>query len=198
MTLAIILLAAGASARMAPLDKLTEAVAGQPLLRHMGLAALRTGAPVIVVLPPDRPARTAALRGLGVQTVVAADAADGMAASLRAGIAALADGTTGAMILPADMPGLTTADLTLILRAGADHPGHIIRGATQDGREGHPVLFPASLFPALASLSGDAGGRNVIMANRHLLRLIPLPGENALLDLDTPEAWAAYRTLSGK
>ncbi len=78
----ILILAAGASSRMAPLDKLTEPVEGQPLLRRTARAALATGAPVIVVLPPDRPARRAALDGLPVGTTTARDAAQGMAASL--------------------------------------------------------------------------------------------------------------------
>ncbi len=193
MTAAILILAAGASSRMAPHDKLTEKVGGQPLLRRTVLRALATGAPVTVVLPPDRPDRQAALAGLPVQSVIARDAQQGMSASLAAGIAALPPATTGAMILPGDMPGLTTADLATLLDLFAQDPTRILRGTAADGREGHPALFPASLFPALMALTGDEGGRSVLRANRHLLRLVPLPDDHALLDLDTPEDWAAFR-----
>ena len=188
----ILILAAGASSRMGPGDKLTEPVAGRPMLAHLAGQALATGAPVTVVLPPDRPARRAALAGLALRIVVAEDAALGMTASLRAGIAALPPHSPGAMILPADMPGLTTADLVLILARFAEDPGRIVRGGTPDGREGHPALFPADLFPALCALTGDEGGRSVIRANRDRLALVPLPGDHAVLDLDTPEDWAAY------
>lgn len=189
----ILILAAGASSRMAPRDKLLEPVAGQPLLALVAARAGRTGAPVIVVLPPDRPLRAVALAGLPVTLVTAPDAADGMAASLRAGIAALPPDCRGAMILPADMPGPTTDDLRLMLDLFARDPSRILRGATADGREGHPALFPADLFPQLLDLTGDEGGRSVLKANRARLRQVPLPDDHAVLDLDTPEDWAAFR-----
>ncbi len=193
----VLILAAGASSRMEGRDKLLEPVSGRPLLRLVAERALATGAPVAVVLPPDRPARAAALDGLAVQTIIAAEAAEGMAASLRAGIAALPRGTPAALILPADMPGITGEDLSLMLDRWAETPGLILRGATAEGREGHPVLFPADLFPALMALTGDEGGRSVLKANRARLRLAALPGDHAVLDLDTPEDWAAFRASGG-
>jgi molybdenum cofactor cytidylyltransferase len=194
----ILILAAGASSRMAPLDKLTETLAGQPLLRRTTAMALATGAPVTLVLPPDRPERAEVVRGLVIRTVIANDAALGMSASLKTGLADLPEGVDAVMILPADMAALTTGDLSLMLRAAKDFPGHILRGATEDGREGHPVVFPAFLIPALTALCGDEGGRVLVKAHRPLVRRITLPGDNALLDLDTPEDWAAYRALSGQ
>nr|WP_276616189.1 nucleotidyltransferase family protein [Rhodobacter sp. SGA-6-6] len=191
------ILAAGASARMGGRDKLLEPVAGRPLLRLMAERALATGAPVLVVLPPDRPARAAALAGLALRSIIAEDAAEGMAASLRAGIAALPPDAPGAMILPADMPGITAEDMARMLDRWAGAPDTILRGADEQGREGHPVLFPADLFPALMALTGDRGARSVLAANRARLRTIALPGDHALLDIDTPEDWAAFRAGEG-
>jgi CTP:molybdopterin cytidylyltransferase MocA len=194
----ILLLAAGASSRMAPRDKLTEPVEGEPLLRRSALVALATGAPVIVVLAPDRPARMAALKGLAVTRVIAADAARGMAASLRSGLAALGTGARGVMVLPADMPGFATADLAALLTRFAADPLRILRGAGADGTPGHPVLFPADLFPSLAALQGDEGGRSILRAQAARVDLVPLPGNRALLDLDTPADWAAFRASGGQ
>lgn len=177
-------------------DKLLESVAGQPLLRLVASRALATAVPVLAVLPPDRPDRAKALRGLPLQTVVAENAAQGMATSLRAGLAALPPGTTGAMILPADMPLITTADLSLLLIRHRDAPCAILRACTADGRAGHPVLFPADLFPDLMALSGDEGGRSVLKARPERLHLLPLPGDHAMLDLDTAEDWAAFRAAA--
>jgi CTP:molybdopterin cytidylyltransferase MocA len=133
-----------------------------------------------------------------VQIVTAQDANTGMTASLRAGIAAMPDNTPGAMILPADMPGLTAADMALMLDRFADTPSRILRGTSADGREGHPALFPADLFPALMALTGDEGGRSVLQANCSRVDLIVLPGTHAVQDLDTPEDWAAFRALRGE
>jgi molybdenum cofactor cytidylyltransferase len=194
----ILILAAGASARMAPRDKLLEPVAGQPLLRRVVQRALDAGVPVVVVLPPDRPLRAAALAGLAVATVVAADANRGMAASLRAGMAALPMGATGVMILPADMPAITAQDLRQMIARHEAAPDRLLRGATAAGREGHPALFPADLFGALAAVTGDEGGRSVLAAHRDRVEHIALPGDHAVLDLDTPEDWAAYRASGGQ
>ena len=179
-------------------DKLLEGIDGLPLLRLVAGRALASSAPVTVVLPPDAPARHAAIAGLALRIVMAADAGLGMAASLVAGLAALPPDTPGVMILPADMPDLTTDDLRLVLDHFARDPSRIWRGSTADGHEGHPVLFPADLIPALAAMSGDEGGRSVIRAQRDRVSLVTLPDRHALLDLDTPEDWAAWRASRGQ
>ena len=116
-----------------------------------------------------------------------------MAASIRAG--ALAAGNTALMILPADMPDLTSTDLQSMIDAFDQKPSRIIRATAQDGTPGHPVLFPADLIAELAVIKGDEGARSVLQAHKHRLRLIALPDQHAITDLDTPENWAAWRSL---
>ena len=129
-------------------DKLLEPVAGQPLLRHLSAQALATGLPVTVALPPDRPARDAALRGLPVACVTVPDARLGMASSLRAGLASLPP-QAAVMVLLADLPEITTDDLLLMARAHAATPDHILRATDASGQPGHPVRrAEASCQPA--------------------------------------------------
>lgn len=173
-------------------DKLMEPVEGTSLLRRLALAGLATGHPVTVVLPPDRPARGAALDGLDLRHVTAVHARGGMAESLKAGLAALPE-QAPVLLLLADLPEITTADLRAVLLAGEAAPEMIHRGATADGRPGHPVLLPAWLRPELQALEGDEGARRVLQQHRDRTRLVPLPGNRALTDLDTPEDWAAWR-----
>lgn len=192
--IAILIPAAGASRRMRGADKLLEPVQGAPLLRCQALKALATGGHVAVTVPDHDHPRVAALAGLPVQLVAVPDAANGMSASLRRGIAMLPKGMHAAMILPADMPDLTEADLTTVLTAFRAAPRPMLhQGSAEDGTPGHPVLFPADCFSALLQLQGDHGARDVLKANKHRNRLVPLPGRHALTDLDTPEAWAEWR-----
>jgi len=194
-TVHILILAAGASSRMRGIDKMVQPVAGRPLLRHVAEVALATGCPVLVTLPPDAAARRAALEGLPLRPILVPDAGEGMSRSLVRGVQALheAGPEDGLLVLPADMPGFTTAALNgLIAAFRADTTG-ILRGATEDGQPGHPVIFPRDLWPALASVTGDEGGRSVVQENKDRVRVIPLPGRMATLDLDTPEDWAAWR-----
>lgn len=195
MTPHILLLAAGSSSRMRGGDKLLEHVMGEPLLRRIASAALQTGAPVTVALPPDRPARKAALAGLACTTVTVPNPQDGMAESLKAGLAAIPAGA-GVMLLLADLPEMTGDDLRRIITLWNGEPEAILRGAAADGTPGHPVCFPPDLRDDLMTLKGDEGAKSVIVRHRARLRLIPLPDRHAVTDLDTPEDWAAWRAAN--
>ena len=192
----ILILAAGYSSRMAPRDKLLEPVGPEPILRRMARLACTASDLVLVVLPPDRPGRWQALDGLPVRRVLAAGAAEGMAASLRAGLRDLPM-APGVMILPADMPGFEAADLVHLIATFGQDPTRILRGGTETGTPGHPVIFPSDLWPALAALTGDEGGRPVIQANRDRVALVPLAEDRATLDLDTPQDWDRWRKATG-
>jgi CTP:molybdopterin cytidylyltransferase MocA len=193
-TYPVIVLAAGQSRRMRGADKLLEDVGGQPLLRRQaGIARAATTGAVIVALPPAPHPRHDALAGLDVTALPVPDAAEGMNASLRAGVAALPPGTPAAMVLLADLPELTTDDLIRVATAFDPEQTPAWRGATEDGKPGHPIVFAARLFPQLLALKGDSGGREVVGPLGEAVGRVPLPGQRARLDLDTPEAWAAWR-----
>lgn len=195
---AILILAAGASSRMRGGDKLLEQVAGQPLLRQMLERALAVAqGPVLCTLPgPDHP-RLSCLAGLGAIPVAVSDPSEGMGASIRAGIGALPADTSAVMILPADLPELTADDLAVMLRAAQQQPDAILRAVDSTGQPGHPVIFPADLFAALSDCRGDSGARAVLRAHEGRLIPVPLPDRHATTDLDTPEAWAAWRAAQG-
>ncbi|WP_300518694.1 nucleotidyltransferase family protein [Aliiroseovarius sp.] len=183
----ILVLAAGASRRMGGRDKLMEPVRGQqPLIRDRAEAALNTGAPVYVTLPRADTIRRVALEGLDV-TLVEVDPGP-LGTSLGAGISALPAGIPGVLILLADLPDLTSDDLRTVLN-GFD--GTVRRGASAAGVAGHPVLLPRRLFDTLKQVSGDEGARQVLKGEDVIL--VPLPGDHAVTDLDTPEAWARWR-----
>lgn len=189
----IVLLAAGQSKRMRGIDKLMQTVDGMPLLRRSAMIARSVG-PVIVALPPGPHPRYAALDGLDVTRVPISDATEGMNASLRGALLHLEQNVAAVMVLLADLPQLTEADLNAVLRARIEHPHHLIwRGASEAGKPGHPVLFDATLLDQLAGLCGDGGAKEVVQAYKENVHLERLPGINALLDLDTPEDWAAWR-----
>lgn len=190
----ILIPAAGASSRMRGRDKLLELVDAQPLLARQARRALETGAQVLVTLPKARTERRAALTGLAqarlqVQPI---DGREGMAASIRAGAAAAEQfGASALMIVLPDMPELETADFDVLIAAHLDAPDTALRAASEAGAPGHPVIFPRRFFGKLGSVTGDAGARGVLRNEQ--VRLIPLRGNRAVTDLDTPEDWAQWR-----
>jgi molybdenum cofactor cytidylyltransferase len=193
-TVAAIVLAAGASRRMRGRDKLLEPVAGRPALRRVAEVARASRADaVVVVLPPGAAARREALAGLDVAVVEAADWAEGMAASIRAGVAA-AGKADAVVILLGDMPEVGAGDVDRLIAAFDPGAGReICRAVSEAGTPGHPVLFGRRYFAALAGLTGDAGAREVVRGAGERVAEVVTAGRGAVVDLDTPEAWEAWR-----
>lgn len=185
----ILIPAAGASSRMRGRDKLLEPVAGRPLLAEMAARARRHGR-VVVTLPDHHHPRANVLPH-GVEILDVPDHTEGMSASLRHG-ASMAAGEDLMVLLP-DMPEITTDDIGAVLAARAAHPDALIwQAATADGTPGHPVVFNANLLPQFADLSGDSGASEIVKRHADRRVLVPLHGNRARADLDTPEAWAAW------
>lgn len=201
---AILIPAAGASRRMGARDKLLERIDATPLLRRQAARACEAiGAAaeerVIVALPPPEASsaardRHAVLDGLALRRAIVPAPEEGMAASLRAGLGAAPPDASGVLILLPDMPDIETADLRRLIDAfGRDPQAPILRACTADGRPGHPVLFPRRHLAQLAGIAGDQGGRALLDQHAHELRCVRLDGVRAVTDLDTPEAWRAWR-----
>ena len=184
----ILIPAAGSSSRMGGRDKLAELIDGEPLLRRTIKTALTLRCDVIVTLRVNDP-RRALIGTLPVEIREVPEAEEGLAASLRRG----AEGAGILMILPADMPDITRHDLMAMLARHKLRPGGILQAMDETGKPGHPVIFPANLRPAFAQLRGDVGARSILQENPDRLDLCPLPGFHATTDLDTPEAWDAWR-----
>ncbi|MBQ2263298.1 MAG: nucleotidyltransferase family protein [Loktanella sp.] len=192
----VLILAAGASRRMRGADKLLEQVDGMPLLRRQVMMAQTSGQPVFAALPgPDHP-RAAVISDLDVTLLTVPEAAEGLSATMRAAVAQL-PACPAFMILLADLVAITGDDLGTMLQARDHAPDHLIwRGATEDGKPGHPIIFDASLRPGFADLTGDHGGAVIIRAHQAQTCLVPLPGQRARLDLDTPEDWENWRSTT--
>ncbi|MFO7920213.1 MAG: nucleotidyltransferase family protein [Nioella sp.] len=184
----ILLLAAGASARMRGRDKLLEEVNGNPLLRVMARRAAKAG-PLRVTLPEGNADRAAALDGIDC-TIASLPAGCSQSQSLSAGVAGLSGPV---LVMLADMPEVTAHDLHLMMALSRQAPTAILRAAGADGTPGNPVLLPADLLGALRKITGDKGAREVLKQHEARVHLVPLPGEHALIDLDTPEDWDDWR-----
>ena len=170
------------------------ASAGEASGLAVALAAARTlrvqlARVIAVVRPADSPAQQslhALLRDAGCELVVNPRANEGIGTSIAAGVAAASE-AGGWLVALADMPAVAPATVAAVrdaLLAGA--PTAAPRHA---GRRGHPVGFTAGLRAELLALTGDEGARSVLL--RHPPCLIDVDDAGCLLDLDTPEDFAA-------
>ena len=195
-----LLLAAGSASRMRGADKLLEPVGGEPVLRRVARSLIDGGAAeVVAVLRPGDEGRRAALAGLAVRVVENPEAAEGMAASIRRGLAAIRPEADAVLLALGDMPEVGAEHVRRLI-AGFDPAARreIVRAVDEAGAPGHPVLFGRRFFESLARLTGDEGAREVLRAHPEFVAEVATPGRGARLDLDTPEAWAAWRAETGE
>nr|WP_255418365.1 nucleotidyltransferase family protein [Oceanicella sp. SM1341] len=197
----VLLLAAGSARRMRGRDKLLEELPDGPLLRHSAKACAKAQVRrVHVVLDRLDGPRAAALEGVeGLGLVANPQAAEGMAASIRAGMRELAGDVDAVIIALADMPEVGPAHLDRLVAAFDPMEGReICRAVTASGQPGQPVLFGRRFFESLAGLTGDRGARGILRDAAGFLTDVPTPGEAAVIDLDSPEAWENWRRLQAE
>jgi len=192
--IAAIVLAAGQSRRMGAHNKLTSLVGDRPLVRWVAEAALASAAvETVVVLGNAADAVRQALDGLPLRFVENPDYRDGIAGSIAAGIAALGPEADGALICLADMPGLRSSHLDRLISAFNPVEGRAICVPTVDTKQGNPVLWGRMFFQELQNLEGDRGAKALLAAHPEMLAEVPMGDDGVLVDLDTPQALAAYR-----
>jgi molybdenum cofactor cytidylyltransferase len=116
--------------------------------------------------------------------VHADDHAEGMGATLRAGVGSLPPDADGVFVFLGDMPLIPPDAPPRLVDALAG--GGEAAAPSFDGRRGHPVLFRASLFPALRASTGDEGARAVLQALGKDLVAIDVADPGVLFDVDRP------------
>jgi molybdenum cofactor cytidylyltransferase len=191
---AAVVLAAGRSTRMGAVNKLIAQIGGKPLVRIAAEQVLASQAgPVIVVTGHQREKVEAALKGLNVRFVHNPDYAEGLGASLRAGIAAVPESADGAIVCLGDMPQVDATLIDTLLDAFNPESGAFIVVPTIDGHRGNPVVWARRFFPDLMSIGGDFGARYLIGNYAEAVVEVPVTGEAAVTDVDTPESLSAVK-----
>ena len=189
-----ILLAAGRSTRMGAENKLLAEIGGTPLVRIAAEQALKSKArPLVVVTGHQHERVQAALKGLDVTLVHNPDFAEGLSTSLKSGLSALPDDVDGALVLLADMPRVDASLIDTLIGAFDPARGALVVVPTFDGKRGNPVLWSRRFFADLMALQGDVGARHLIGSHAEAVTEVPVDGNAALTDVDTPDALKAVR-----
>ncbi len=192
--IAAIVLAAGRSTRMGGANKLLAEINGRPLVRIAAEGAFASQArPVIVVTGHQRERVEAALKGLDVRLAHNPEFAKGLSTSLKAGIAEVPPDVDGAIVCLGDMPQVSAQLIDLLLAAFDPEKGALVVVPTINGKRGNPVVWSRRFFPELTALDGDIGARHLIASYPEAVTEVPLAGNAALIDVDTPDALRAVK-----
>lgn len=194
-----VLLAAGRGTRFEGGYKLLEPVAGTaaadtepaPIVRHAARRLVE--APVdgaVAVLGHEEQRVRAALDGAGIETVVNPEYETGQASSVARGVEWARERDADAVLFAlGDMPWVEPSTYRRIVERWRETDADIVL-PEHEGRRGNPVLFGAAYFDALASVSGDVGGRELIQREPVERVAVDDPGihrdVDRVADLDDP------------
>ncbi|MGG5808420.1 NTP transferase domain-containing protein [Falsiroseomonas sp. CW058] len=185
-----LVLAAGRSRRMAPLNKLlVPDQRGLPMiLRVVDNVLASHASPVIVVTGHERERIEEALAGRPVLLAHADGYAEGLSASLKAGLAAVPPDAEGVLICLGDMPLVSAATIDRLLAAFDPEEGRAIVQPTFRGKQGNPMLWSREFLPEMLKITGDVGARH--LAGKHAERLVEveMADDAVLRDFDTTES----------
>lgn len=184
MRVCLVLLAAGLSRRFGAENKLLYELDGKPLYRHTldKLIALRDGETEVLVMT-NTPEVQAFCGAHEIRWLASPQAAEGASQTIRTAVAAAGD-ADACVFFVADQPRLKLTTLQGFLKLCREREAGLACVAAE-GQRGNPAWFGRAWFGALSALTGDVGGRKVLLQNAKQVLLFP--AERAeLTDIDRP------------
>lgn len=184
MKFAAIVLAAGLARRMDGPNKLLLMHRGKPLVSYAVAAACASSAERVVLVTGrdgDEVAQAAGTHAKLTRTHNA-NAADGLASSLKLGLTAIFDADAVAILL-GDMPEIDAPLLDTLFAAWRADAYAL--APTHNGELGNPVLLSHTAMRDCETLTGDRGARKLIETHPGLLR-VAVETRAIFADFDKP------------
>lgn len=182
--------AAGRSERMGRRKQLLD-VGGRPMLAAVADSVRAAGVMFVAVVTRSEVAE-AIDHSLPSATLVVIndDPATEMIHSIRMGLDAWARRARvyahdGILIVPGDQPGIPPHCIQACVARFVDHPNSIVVAAWQ-GRNGHPLIFPAALANFVRSPRCDAGLRELPRAHPDRVHTAECDSEAVVRNVNTP------------
>lgn len=167
----------------------------KPLIRHCVDTLVLSGIwDIVVVLGAERSRIVAVLDDLPSNLLKIAfneDPASEMADSVRIGMRLVDYSSSGVLVCLCDHPLVSKETLRSLATLHEQDPEKIIIPIYQD-KKGHPALFPTKV---MGEIFMDLTLRDIIRKNPDRIRLVEVPDEGVVIDIDTMED---YRKICGR
>lgn len=205
-----VILAAGLSSRMKKFKPLLP-VDGQPAITGLAETIRSAGIrDIVVVTGYRREDLQEVIRQADLTECCNENYEKGMFSSIQIGLAEASKafpGKQGYFLVPVDCPLITIRALRMLMEAadGTEETSGA-SGArpesgstaqffvpTFEGKKGHPLLVPAGQIDEILSYDGPGGLKAITDRYWEDMVRVPVPDEEVLLDMDTPEGYEAIR-----
>ncbi|NNK73783.1 MAG: nucleotidyltransferase family protein [Flavobacteriaceae bacterium] len=196
-SIAILILAAGASSRMGRPKALLNWKGKTLIERVIDLAQSVESSQVMVVLGSDKDKIQKTIRDKSISFVINDNWIMGMGKSISTGVKSIMDQRSnikGILILLADQPYLSKEILDQLLDIFTSHPNRIAATLYGEERYGVPAIFPAEHFQDLIKLNADQGARDILNDKKIIIHGVK--GGDAVFDVDTPEDFKNLDTIN--
>ncbi|MDO5695948.1 MAG: nucleotidyltransferase family protein [Eubacteriales bacterium] len=186
MKIGLILLAAGAGRRFGS-DKLSAILAERALYEHAVDCYAEFDFVRKVIVTGNPRIRDYAVAA-GFVPVLNEQPEVGIARSIHLGMAALSDvRPDGILFAVSDQPAVSKDSVRRLLAAFcAAKDGRANAALTMGDVVGNPTVIGAAYFDELAALTGDCGGKRIIMKYPDRLIRVPVADKRELRDVDRP------------
>jgi len=180
-----VLLAAGESNRFGQRNKLLAAIDESPIVREAAKnLRASTVDSVVAILGHEAESVREALEGLQIGFRTNEAYAEGQSTSVVEGIAAARNRQWDAVVFAlGDMPFVATSSVDAVIDAYIAGAGTVV-APTYRGKRGNPVLFDQTHYRALATVTGDRGGRELV---RSMGTEIAVDDPGVRQDIDKPD-----------
>ena len=184
-----VILAAGYSSRMGELKALMP-VAGVPALRRTVEILRAAGAEVAVVTGYRREELSPLIRACGALELPNPEFDRGMFTSVCTGLRHFAArGAEGVLLLPCDCAAVPPEAVRQLVACAGDKGEYAL--PTFGGKNGHPLWIPRRFFAEILGFQGPGGLKGARLLHEDTLLRLPMPWAGTVLDMDTPEDYAA-------
>ena len=182
---AVVILAAGLSSRSASFKPLLPLGEGTIIERVISIFQ-HNNVDVHVVVGHHRDEVRTTIKNPNVTIIENPDYEHGMFTSVQAGVLDLGSDYDGFFIMPVDIPLVRPETIARLLSESEQNTDKIIYPVF-GGHRGHPPFVPASLISAILGWNKDGGLKAVLSGYENKALQVPVPDENILFDVDTPE-----------